>query len=186
MYRGKRVGVLPPASDCGSSAQGQGGSRLGRPEGRSAIHHREDVGSDTVYRRNDTIEHLYRFTDVRGKGLLYKISMEGSTTDGRIKLKMSRASQLSEVINWLGSDLYIPTDKMRSQAYEVFRRTLRDHLNSSFSVESVWDESALVSAKGREIFDLAEKEETVEGLVKMAAKSFLLGDTDAKHNRYVN
>merc|ERR1712127_723499 len=99
------------------------------------------------------------FHEVRGKGLTYSIAMYLSVTTGRLGVKLSKSSQLVE-------------------AYKATRKILQRYVDGSSSFEPALVESA----KGALIYAWAEKEETVTGLVKEAARAYTR-ETDSKYNR---
>ena len=99
------------------------------------------------------------YHEVRGKGLTYSIAMYLSVSTGRLGLKLSKSSQLTE-------------------AYNVSRQLLQGYVDGS----STFDPALVESAKGALIYSWAEKEETVIGLIKEAARAYTRR-TDAKYNR---
>jgi len=99
------------------------------------------------------------YHEVRGKGLTYSIAMYLSVSTGRLGLKLSKSSQLVE-------------------AYNVTRQLLAGYVDNTTS----FDPTLVESAKGALIYSWAEKEETVIGLVKEAARAYTRR-TDSKYNR---
>ena len=99
------------------------------------------------------------YHEVRGKGLTYSIAMYLSVSTGRLGLKLSKSSQLAE-------------------AYNVTRQLLQGYADGS----NTFDPALVESAKGALIYSWAEKEETVIGLIKEAARAYTRR-TDAKYNR---
>ena len=99
------------------------------------------------------------YHEVRGKGLTYSIAMYLSVSTGRLGLKLSKSSQLTE-------------------AYNVTRHLLKGYVDGS----TTFDPALVESAKGALIYSWAEKEETVIGLIKEAARAYTRR-TDAKYNR---
>ena len=99
------------------------------------------------------------YHEVRGKGLTYSIAMYLSVSTGRLGLKLSKSSQLAE-------------------AYNVSRQLLQGYADGS----TAFDPALVESAKGALIYSWAEKEETVIGLIKEAARAYTRR-TDAKYNR---
>jgi len=99
------------------------------------------------------------YHEVRGKGLTYSIAMYLSVSQGRLGLKLSKSSQLAS-------------------AYRV----TRDILSKYASGLTKFDPVLVESAKGALIYSWTEKEETVIGLVKQAARAYTRR-TDSKYNR---
>ena len=99
------------------------------------------------------------YHEVRGKGLTYSIAMYLSVSTGRLGLKLSKSSQLVE-------------------AYNVTRQLLAGYVDNTTS----FDPTLVESAKGALIYSWAEKEETLIGLVKEAARAYTRR-TDSKYNR---
>lgn len=116
----------------------------------------EDVPAVRVLLRYMS-DRLYH--EVRGKGLTYSIAMYLSVSTGRLGLKLSKSSQLTE-------------------AYNVTRQLLQGYVDGS----TTFDPALVESAKGALIYSWAEKEETVIGLIKEAARAYTRR-TDAKYNR---
>jgi len=97
---------------------------------------------------------------IRGRGLTYGVSMSSSVTEGRMRVKFTRSSQLSE-------------------AYKVFREIIQSYGGD----DAKWDEALLDSARGSQVYEWAAREETVESLSNVAVKSVLRGVWDTKYNR---
>merc|ERR1719362_1328897 len=110
----------------------------------------EDVPAVRVLLRYMS-DRLYH--EVRGKGLTYSIAMYLSVSTGRLGLKLSQLSQ----------------------AYNVSRQLLQGYVDGS----TTFDPALVESAKGALIYSWAEKEETVIGLIKEAARAYTRM-TDAK------
>jgi len=97
---------------------------------------------------------------IRGRGLTYGVSMSSSVTEGRMRVKFTRSSQLSE-------------------AYKVFREIMESYGGG----DAKWNEALLDSARGSQVYEWAAREETVESLSNVAVKSVLRGVWDTKYNR---
>jgi Zn-dependent M16 (insulinase) family peptidase len=104
---------------------------------------------------------LQMYNLIRGRGLTYGISMSSSVTEGRIRVKFSRSSQLDE-------------------AYRVFRKIIREYSDPE---KANWDATLLDSARGSQIYEWAAREETLESLSSVSVKSVLRGARDNKYNR---
>jgi Zn-dependent M16 (insulinase) family peptidase len=100
------------------------------------------------------------YHEVRGKGLTYSVAMYLQVSTGRLGLKLSKSSQLVE-------------------AYNVTRALLQSYIGGGKSFEPALVESA----KGALIYSWAEKEETVIGLVKEAARAYTR-QADSRYNRW--
>ena len=101
------------------------------------------------------------YDQIRGKGLTYGISMSSSVTEGRTRVSFSRSSQLIE-------------------AYAKFREIIRNYTNEN---GTIWNEDFIESAKGSQIYDWAEREETVEDLGSSSVKASLRQTIDPYYNR---
>ena len=116
------------------------------------------------------------YHSVRGKGLTYSISMALSVSTGRVVLSISKSAQLTE-------------------AYRVVREIFNNYTQVGpvrpdttneeiFSIQGYtqYDAALTDSSKGALIYQWAEKEETVSGLVSEAKKAYLR-ETDSHYNR---
>ena len=116
------------------------------------------------------------YHSVRGKGLTYSISMALSVSTGRVVLSISKSAQLTE-------------------AYRVVRQIFNNYTQVGpvrpdttneeiFSIQGYtqYDAALTDSSKGALIYQWAEKEETVSGLVSEAKKAYLR-ETDSHYNR---
>lgn len=97
---------------------------------------------------------------IRGKGLVYSISLSASVTEGRLRVKFHRSSQL------IG-------------AYKVFREIIGNYSTK----DAPWDPTVMESAVGSEIYSWAEREETVSELSQVSIKSILRNAGDPYYNR---
>ena len=109
------------------------------------------------------------YDQIRGKGLTYGVSMSSSVTEGRTRVSFSRSSQLTE-------------------AYAKFRQIIRNYTNpdsttTSGSENNPWNEDYIESAKGSQIYDWAEREETIEDLGSSSVKASLRQTSDPFYNR---
>ena len=100
------------------------------------------------------------YHEVRGQGLVYSIAMYLSISTGRMGLKLSKSSQVVE-------------------AYNASRHLLDGYVTGTTD----FDSALVESAKGALIYSWAEKEETVTGLVKEAARAYTRR-ADSKYNRW--
>ena len=103
------------------------------------------------------------YDQIRGKGLTYGVSMSSSVTEGRIRVSFSRSSQLIE-------------------AYAKFRDILKNFTNPEVA-DDMWNEDFIESAKGSQIYDWAEREETIEDLGSSSVKASLRQTFDPFYNR---
>ena len=104
------------------------------------------------------------YDQIRGKGLTYGISMSSSVTEGRTRVSFSRSSQLTE-------------------AYAKFREIIRNYTDPDVPAENAWNEDFIESAKGSQIYDWAEREETIEDLGSSSVKASLRQTSDPFYNR---
>ena len=103
------------------------------------------------------------YDEIRGEGLVYGVSISSSVTEGRARLSFTRSSQLPE-------------------AYAKFRQIIKNFTNTSAS-DQVWDQDFLESAKGSQIYNWAEREETIEDLGSSSVKASLRRVQDPYYNR---
>ena len=96
---------------------------------------------------------------IRGKGLAYGSSMHLSLSEGRIVLRVYRASQLTD-------------------AYKVIRTLFQNYLHEEAHLE----EELVESAKRTLIFSRVASEDTVTGLISQAVTAYIRG-TDSRYNR---
>ena len=104
------------------------------------------------------------YDQIRGKGLTYGVSMSSSVTEGRTRVSFSRSSQLTE-------------------AYAKFREIIGNYTDPDVSAENAWNEDYIESAKGSQIYDWAEREETIEDLGSSSVKASLRQTSDPFYNR---
>ena len=103
------------------------------------------------------------YDEIRGEGLVYGVSISSSVTEGRTRVSFTRSSQLPE-------------------AYAKFREMIGSYTNTSVTDE-IWDQEFLESAKGSQIYNWAEKEETIEDLGSSSVKATLRRVQDPYYNR---
>ncbi len=98
---------------------------------------------------------------IRGRGLTYGVAMSSSVTEGRMRVKFSRSSQLGD-------------------AYRVFREIIKMYSDPE---KAPWDETLLESAIGSQVYEWAAREETIENLSSVSVKAVLRGVRDNEYNR---